>query len=35
MKIIHTFESKDGKKRLHIFERDNGFYSFSEEYEDS
>jgi hypothetical protein len=30
--IIQTIYSKDGKKRVHIVRRANGFYGFDEEY---
>jgi hypothetical protein len=35
MRTVETFTSADEKRRLHIFEREDGFFVFAEEYEDS
>jgi hypothetical protein len=34
MREIKSFISPDAKRRLHLYERANGFFSFEETYED-
>ena len=34
MREIKSFTSPDEKRRLHLYDRENGFFSFEETYED-
>jgi len=33
MKIIKQIESSDGKREIHIFQREDGYFSFNEYYQ--